>query len=123
MTSFINACITAYTFTPSRRLRLPLFSIGSIFAFTVWSRFLHLYPLPFACYLPPYPARLILPHLYSPRLLGCFTFSKHSTRLDDVMFLMFFSFVLYIPHGVLDSVSARPWTMVWWTTGWFNLGA
>lgn len=61
MTSTIIAC----TIIPpplihalSRRLCRRLFSIGSIFAFTVRSRFLHLYPpSSFACYLPHIPLR------------------------------------------------------------------
>ncbi|OJI79987.1 hypothetical protein ASPTUDRAFT_908093 [Aspergillus tubingensis CBS 134.48] len=70
----------------------------------------------FFCMLPPPHtlARLIPPHLYSPcGCLVCLPFSKHSTRLDDVMLLMFFSFVPYIPPGVLDSILARPWTIIW----------
>lgn len=71
-------------FTPSRRLCRRLFSIGSIFAFTVRSRFLHLYPpSSFACYLPPTHtlARLILSHFYSPAA-AWFVYLPQNTRHD-----------------------------------------
>lgn len=73
----------------------------------------------FFCMLPapyPYPCALdIAAFLFPCGCLVCLPSSKHSTRLDDVMLLMFFSFVPYIPPGVLDSVSARPWTIIWRT--------